>query len=87
MSPALAGEFLSLSHQKAPATSSLSICRLSFKLLLWCLNSSDRKESAYYAGDLGSVPVLEAPLEEGMATHSSIRAWRIPWMEEPGGLP
>ena len=26
------------------------------------------------------------PLEEGMATHSSILAWRIPWPEEPGGL-
>ena len=26
------------------------------------------------------------PLEEGMATHSSIFAWRIPWTEEPGGL-
>ena len=25
-------------------------------------------------------------LEEGMATHSSIPAWRIPWTEEPGGL-
>ena len=29
---------------------------------------------------------LEDPLEEGMATHSSILAWRIPWTEEPGGL-
>ena len=28
----------------------------------------------------------ENPLEEGMATHSSIFAWRIPWTEEPGGL-
>ena len=28
----------------------------------------------------------EDPLEEGMATHSSILAWRIPWIEEPGGL-
>ena len=28
----------------------------------------------------------EHPLEEGMATHSSILAWRIPWTEEPGGL-
>ena len=28
----------------------------------------------------------EDPLEEGMATHSSILAWRIPWMEEPDGL-
>ena len=26
------------------------------------------------------------PLEKGMATHSSILAWRIPWAEEPGGL-
>ena len=28
----------------------------------------------------------EDPLAEGMATHSSILAWRIPWTEEPGGL-
>ena len=28
----------------------------------------------------------EDPLEKGMATHSSILAWRIPWSEEPGGL-
>ena len=29
---------------------------------------------------------LEDPLEEGMATHSSILAWRSPWTEEPGGI-
>ena len=28
----------------------------------------------------------EDPLEEGMATHSSILAWKIPWTEEPGGV-
>ena len=28
----------------------------------------------------------EDPLAKGMATHSSILAWRIPWIEEPGGL-
>ena len=28
----------------------------------------------------------EGPLEEGLATHSSILAWRIPWTEEPGKL-
>ena len=28
----------------------------------------------------------EDPLEKGMATHSIILAWRIPWTEEPGGL-
>ena len=34
------------------------------------------------------VPSLgqEDSLEKGMATHSSILAWRIPWTEEPGGL-
>ena len=34
------------------------------------------------------VPSLgqEDPLEKGMATHSSIPAWKIPWTEEPGGL-
>ena len=29
---------------------------------------------------------LEDPLEKGMATHSKILAWEIPWTEEPGGL-
>ena len=29
---------------------------------------------------------LEDPLEKGMATHSSILAWEVPWAEEPGGL-
>ena len=33
-----------------------------------------------WVGSLG----WEDPLEEGMATHSSIQAWRIPWTEEPG---
>ena len=28
----------------------------------------------------------EDPLEKGMATHSNILVWRIPWTEEPGGL-
>ena len=36
--------------------------------------------------DVGSILRLEYPLEEDMATHSSIPAWRIPWTEEPGGL-
>ena len=31
-------------------------------------------------------PGQEDPLEKEMATHSSTLAWRIPWMEEPGGL-
>ena len=35
------------------------------------------KESACNAGDLGSIPGLGDPLEQGMVTHSSILAWRI----------
>ena len=35
--------------------------------------------------DTSSISGWEDPLE-GMATHSSILAWRIPWTEEPGGL-
>ena len=31
--------------------------------------------------------VGKIPLEKGMATHSSILAWRIPWTEKPDGLP
>ena len=30
--------------------------------------------------------IWEDPLEKGMATHSNILAWRIPWTEEPGGV-
>ena len=35
-------------------------------------------------GDLGSILGQEDPLEEEMATRSSILAWKIPWTEEPG---
>ena len=44
------------------------------------------KESACNEGDLGSILGWEDLLEEGMATHSSILAWRIQRTEEPGGL-
>ena len=46
----------------------------------------DGKESTCNEGDLGSTLDLEDPLEEGMATHSGILTWRIPWTEEPGRL-
>ena len=49
-------------------------------------DSSDGKESAFYAGDPGLILGWEDTREKEMATHSSILAWRIPWREEPGGL-
>ena len=54
--------------------------------LLGFPGSSVGKVSTCNAGDPGSILGWEDPLEEGMATHSSILAWRIPWTEEPGGL-
>ena len=47
------------------------------------------KNTPANAGDsrnTGSIPGSEDTLEKGMATHSSIFAWRILWREEPGGL-
>ena len=38
------------------------------------------------AGDPGSVPGCEDPLQNEIATHSSILAWKTPGMEDPGGL-
>ena len=38
------------------------------------------------AGDAGSIPGWEDPLEKEMATHSSILARRIPWTEKPGEI-
>ena len=48
--------------------------------------SSDGKESTCNTEDLGLIPGSERSLEKGMATHSSIFVWEIPWTEEPGGL-
>ena len=41
-----------------------------------------KAEIETWIGSLGQ----EDPLEKGLATHSNILAWRIPWTEEPGGL-
>ena len=49
-------------------------------------DGSDGKESAYNAENLGLTPGSGGPLEKGMATHSSILAWRISWTAEPDGL-
>ena len=47
---------------------------------------SESKDSSCNVGDLALIPKLGRSLEEGMATHSSILAWRIQWVEEPGRL-
>ena len=50
------------------------------------LNGSDSKESPSIQETWVQSLYWEDPLEKGMATHSSILAWRISWTEEPGGL-
>ena len=64
-----------------------------FKLLLLQWVSANEasvvthgKESACSAGDLGLIPGSGRYLDKGMATHSSILAWRIPLTEKPGRL-
>ena len=44
------------------------------------------EESMCKAQDLGLIPELGRSPEKGKATHSSILAWRIPWIEEAGRL-
>ena len=46
----------------------------------------DGKESACNAGDPSSIPGSGRFPGKGIATHSSILVWRIPWTEKPGGL-
>ena len=57
-----------------------------YSLVLGFPGGSDGEESSCSAEDPGLIPGSEDSLEKGMATHSSILAWRIPWTEEPGGL-
>ena len=47
---------------------------------------SDSKESTCNAGDPGWSLGWEDPLDKGLAAHSSILPWRIPWTEKPGRL-
>ena len=58
----------------------------SFSLFLTTVVAQDSKESACNVGDRVQSLGREDPLQKGMATNSSILAWRIPWTEEPGSL-
>ena len=63
----------------------LSFCYF-FKLNLMCSCMGLVKNLPEMWETWGRSLGQEDPLEEGMATHSSVLAWRIPWIEEPGGL-
>ena len=53
--------------------------------LLWCPAQTLKNPSKMQETQVQSLD-WEDPLKKGMATHSSILAWRIPWTKEPGGL-
>ena len=86
---------LSLSYWKHPWRVSrfLKKCIWKYKLILTLsydshlgTGGSDGKESTCNAGDPGSFPGLGRSLEKGIATHSSIFAWKVPRTEKPGRL-
>ena len=67
-------------YSKQSKTKRLTITSISLvPAYLGFPDSSVGKESPCKAGDLGSIPGWEDPLEKGKATHSSILSWRIPW--------
>ena len=59
---------------------------INFKKKIVFLVAQTVKNLPANAGELGSIPDREDPLEKEMATHSSTLAWKIPWTEEPGRL-
>ena len=60
--------------------------KIKIKYSLQQQKKKKKKESTCQCRDRGSIPDQEDPLEEDMATHSSIIAWETPWTEEPGRL-
>ena len=56
------------------------------EILVGFPGGSEVKNPPANAGDAGLVPGSGRSLEKGMATHSTVLAWRIPWTEDPGGL-
>ena len=77
-----------LSSTVRKATRGLSLCYFAYKQVLGTSQTSQTWTLAWepavklFICSVGQ----EDPLEEEMATHASILAWRIPWTEEPGGL-
>ena len=72
-----------------PFMGSLKICLFSAHYApVWGFPKGSASKESVCNQDLQETQVLgsERSLEEGMATHSSVLAWRIPWTEEPGGL-
>ena len=77
-------------HQVVPEVSGTPLVRLSVYCILlhpWASLVAQMEKNPPAMQETGVQSLgRQDPLAEGMATHSSILAWRIPWTEEPGGL-
>ena len=82
-SPALAGRFFTtgVTWEVSIGTANRQTSLQRASLLTQMVKNSPAGQKTWFPS-LGQ----EDPLENGMATHSNILAWRIPWTEEPGGL-
>ena len=67
-----------------PSPSPKRLCKLKHDLEIW--NIIDQKVPNQWSPAHKIIECLGIFLEKGMATHSSILAWEIPWTEEPGRL-
>ena len=77
----------SLSHSHCITLDNFSMCSHLFNSRMLVLpGGSVVKNLLANAGDVGSIPGWEDPLEKEMETHFSMLAWEIPWTEEPGRL-
>ena len=80
MPPALAGRFCITSATQESQNNHVSISRIMASLVTQMVRNLSACRRP------GFDPWVERILEKGMATHSSILVWRIPWTEEPGEL-
>ena len=69
----------------AAGYSELCVCNWFYRTSCYLVPQLVKNMPAMQEAQVGSLG-WEDPLEKGMATHSNILAWRIPWTEEPGGL-
>ena len=80
------GAWRSIVHGVAKSLTRLSGLHFHLQCNLWASLVAKMVESTCDGVDLGLIAGLGRSLEEGMATYSSILAWRIPWTEESDGL-
>ena len=94
--PSCTSQFCDPGQVTHPLSLNFLMCKMGLtipKTIGWFYGLSKRMYLAQLAKNppaMQATPVQslgqEDPLEKGMATHSSILAWKIPWTEEPGGL-